>query len=427
MQKNKTQLFSLSLFLLFLACFGNIFAQNNLNQPYSRFGFGEVSSFSSHPYMSSLGGLSQTVRKDNILNSENPASFSAINSNSFVFDMGFFGEIARLKTSGLQASTEGVANISHIAFGFPIVRNYKMSFGIMPYSQVDYESVETITTTNLGREKRTHEGSGGINKVYWGHGVKITENLSVGANINLLFGKINKMSSLEFLDSTYFRNSMHKNVISIADVTGSIGAQYQIPIKENHRITLGATYDLPMKFKASVDELRYAYSTSTLFSDDTVINDNAKKDIKLPQAIAAGISYERINKWMVGFDMKYTNWSDYTFLDESTDNRKDNFYAALGGELKGNLSAMNYWNRISWRGGVHFENAKYVIDNNNIDDIGFHLGASFPMRKSRSVFNLSFMYGILGTTSSGLVQKDYMKIGISFSTSDRWFVRRKYD
>ena len=426
MQKNKTQIVVISLFLMSLICFGHISAQNNLNTPYSGLGIGDVKTDILHPYNNSLGGLSQTLRNDNMLNPFNPASYTAIKMNSFVFDMGFSGEIARMKTNSVQGNTEGTANISHIYFGFPIIEKYKMSFGLMPYSNTNYISTNTAEDPVYGRIKRVYEGFGGINQIYWGHGVQIAKNLSVGANVNFLFGTVHNMSSSEFLDSAYthFFNPCIDKSTSVADLSGSVGVQYQLPVKETHLFSFGLTYDIPAKFKASYSEFMYSYKSSSF---DSSFYEESQRDIKLPQSINAGIAYEKINKWMVGVDVKYTNWDNHLFLGESPDNKTDNFYTALGGELKGNLSSIKYWNRISWRGGVHFENAKYVINNNNIDDIGFHLGASFPMRKSRSAFNISFMYGILGTTSNDLIKKDYMKIGVSFSAGDRWFVRRKYD
>ena len=63
--------------------------QNGINSPFSQFGIGELKTLYSHPYTGSMGGLAYTVRKNNIINFANPASYTAIDSNSFVFDMGF--------------------------------------------------------------------------------------------------------------------------------------------------------------------------------------------------------------------------------------------------------------------------------------------------------------------------------------------------
>ena len=423
MQKTRTNLFLFSTILLLSISFGNVSAQNSLNSPYSRFGFGEISALSMHPYNNSMGGLSQAIRSDNMLNPQNPASFSEIKSGSFIFDMGFLGEMSRLKANGQQSKTEGVANISHISFGFPILSKYKMSFGLMPFSQVEYSSSQTNVRDSLGRVKESFSGTGGVNKIYWGHGVQITKGLSVGTNINLLFGKTDKTAAIEFLDSTMYRNVHKKDIINVSDFTGSLGAQYRFSIKEKNQLTLGITYTPSIKFNASVDEMRYSYSSTGV---DTSVNDNVKKSIRMPQSIAAGIAYEQKNKWLVGFDITYTEWSKHLFLDEPLEFKKDNFLMSLGGELKGDLSAMKYWNRISWRGGAHLESAKYVVDNQNVDDMGVHLGASFPIRRARSMISLSLMYGKLGG-AEGLIQRDYFKIGVSFSACDRWFMQRKFD
>ena len=78
------------LFVLLLSITLPILAQTGVNSPYSQFGVGELKTFYFHPYTNSMGGLSYTIRKNNIINNSNPASYTAMDSNSFVFDM-FFG------------------------------------------------------------------------------------------------------------------------------------------------------------------------------------------------------------------------------------------------------------------------------------------------------------------------------------------------
>ena len=60
-------------------------------------------------------------------------------------------------------------------------------------------------------------------------------------------------------------------------------------------------------------------------------------------------------------------------------------------------------------------------------DIGVSLGLGLPVGGSASSINVGFELGKRGTTTAGLVQENYYNIYVSFSLSERWFIKRKYD
>ena len=85
MKMNNKRNKALMLLVLWAVAF-SVSAQNGLNLPYSQFGVGDLKAFYSHPYINSMGGLSYTLRKNNVINNNNhiPQKISSILSSSLL-------------------------------------------------------------------------------------------------------------------------------------------------------------------------------------------------------------------------------------------------------------------------------------------------------------------------------------------------------
>ena len=90
------------------------FAQTaGTNSSYSRFGLGLLHD-QSHGFSKSMGGAAIGVRIGNVVNTANPASYSAIDSLSLIFDVGYLNSFVEgtvvteelLKASGLVKKLE---------------------------------------------------------------------------------------------------------------------------------------------------------------------------------------------------------------------------------------------------------------------------------------------------------------------------------
>ena len=108
----------------------------------------------------------------------------------------------------------------------------------------------------------------------------------------------------------------------------------------------------------------------------------------------------------------------------------DNYRLALGFQLLGDKSASNYLRRITYSAGLHYESGRLALqltDNSDyqLNEWGCGIGMSLPMRKGRSVLNLSVGYTSFGTID--LLRRDALTIGISIGSCESWFVKRKFN
>ncbi len=422
-----------------------IVAQNGINSPYSQFGVGELKTSFSHPYTNSMGGLSYTIRNNNMINSYNPASYTSIDSNSFVFDMGFGFDFITLSNKN-ESLYDADGALTHIMFGLPLTRWWKTSIGILPFSEVSY-----ITTANKFMlengdslfSQTIFDGTGGITKLFWGHAFRITKNLSVGFNANYLFGKQTRAITYQFPDSSYFVNSRKLKETQINNLSFDFGLQYYHEINSDYTLGLGLVYSLPLKWKVKDKSVVYTFASSSVsdYVRDTVVPlAEYKSTLELPSVIGLGISITRNESWMLGIDATYSSWSMPKYTENTNTNifgnwsafdYKESFKFSLGGEKKSDRSATKYYERMSYRAGLHYEYGKLSVLNQNTGDFeimnefGVHAGISFPVRRMKSVINLTFQWSTLGIED--ILKKNYFQIGVSFSTSDTWFKKRKYE
>ena len=433
------------LLLLLLAIMNPVFGQNGINSPFSQFGVGELKTFYSHPYTASMGGLSYTIRKNNVINTANPASYTAIDSNSFVFDMGFGFDFITLENSE-KSFYDADAALTHILLGIPLTKWWRTSFGIQPFSEVSYMTTKNLYEVENGDSlfsQSVFDGTGGITKLYWGHAFKITEDLSLGFNANYMFGKETRAITFMFPDSTYMLNSRKLKETNISNFTFDFGLQYSHSLNEQYTLGVGLTYSLPMQLSVTDQSVEYTFlRKGTLeYARDTISPFNEyESTLEMPTVVGLGLSIIRNNKWMIGLDATYSEWSMPKYVENTSNNifgKWDAFeYSqslrfALGGEKMGDHFSNSYLGKMSFRAGMHFEQGKLQILNQTegdyemMNDFGVHVGLSFPVRKMKSLINISFQWGFYGVED--ILKKNYAQIGISLSTSDTWFKKQKYD
>jgi hypothetical protein len=68
-----------------------------------------------------------------------------------------------------------------------------------------------------------------------------------------------------------------------------------------------------------------------------------------------------------------------------------------------------------------------IIKNNAIDSKSINFGFGIPVRRERSMINLAFEIGKLGTTNNDLIKENYGILHINFTLSDVWFQKAKYE
>lgn len=412
--------------LLFSVIGGAVLAQNNPSSPYTRYGLGSLSNRNTI-FCSSMGGLSQAVQMPYVINSGNPASYNSIDTLGFLLDGSLIATFLNSKTETSQQSSNN-SSLGYFNVGFTVVKGWKTVIGIQPFSDVGYKITTAGTDNVLGKYTYNYIGDGGLTQAYWGNSLRIMRGLSVGLNTSYLFGTISRQRVQEFENMTVLGlDSKNKTYIRGFNFLG--GVQYKKELKNDYYFILGATAGLSSSISATDDIFTTTFIRNTVgthITKDTVENYNNKDGkIVLPFVAGGGVSFGKTDKFMIGADMNWQNWSKYTIFDQN-DSLSDSYQIAVGGVFVPNSQSQNFLKKIRYRAGFRFQQSYLDLKNTNINEFGINFGVSIPIKK-KSSFNIGLEYGERGTISNNLIKESFTRISIGFQLWDNMYVRRKLD
>ena len=147
------------LFIILIGFLTTVKAQDN--RQYSMYGYGLLSdrATSMQRQMGSVGYAMHSGRQINVMN---PASYAAIDSLTFLFDIGADMSVIWQKQDDIKENRFG-GGLDYITMQFPIWKYIGASIGLVPYSYVGYAFGNKIEHGAM-----TNQGEGGINQAYLG-------------------------------------------------------------------------------------------------------------------------------------------------------------------------------------------------------------------------------------------------------------------
>jgi hypothetical protein len=403
--------------------------QIQINSPYTRYGVGSLVENGMDPRITGMGGLYYGLRGNNLINTANPASYSAFDSVSFIFDGGIFGMITSLKTS--QQSDQGdYISLSHLMFGFPLTRWWKTSLGILPFSYVGYDIYVNEELEGFPDVEYVYKGSGGYNQLYWGNAFPIGKKLSIGFNVKYMFGAINRSRGISFPDSIEVKNTYIRGSVRPSDIYGEIGVQYKAKLPKDLFLVVGGVFGPQVDINTKASYLVTTYFgdiNSVQYSYDTIeYSLNTKGSFTLPIRTGAGFTVGKAGKWLAGADFLWQNWEKYTYFGMS-DSLKNRWNIAIGGEYIPDGSVMGtYFQKVSYRAGFHYGETPLYFNGQHLNEFGMSFGLGLPIKKSKSMVNMSVSVGKRGTIQYGLIQENFIRFTIGVNVFENWFFKSKY-
>ena len=413
----------LSILLLLIIGLGQVaLAQNN--RQYSMYGYGLLSdrATSMQRQMGSIGYAMHSGRQINVMN---PASYAAIDSLTFLFDLGADMTILWQKENDVKQNSFG-GGLDYITMQFPIWKYIGASIGLVPYSYVGYSFGSEIQHGAM-----TNQGQGGINQAYLGV-AGTYGGFSLGFNVAYSFGNIinDVFSSPETTGQTLF-----EHVMQIRDWDLVIGAQYTTKITQNERLNLGVTFSP----KKSIHGQTWATIQETTHESvaDTVAYMNMGGNYYTPLSIGAGVglSHERISRWMVEVDFTYQQWSKakYSPLYSLADpdnlvfqgmnfNNRTRF--AIGGEFVPKIRG-SYMQRVAYRAGLYYNNDYLNIQGNKIKEYGVTCGLGLNTPEGKTMINVGFEWKHRQGTPNPLITENFFNITLGINFNELWFWQRK--
>jgi len=419
--------------VLFILVFASIQinAQTRVSSPYSRYGIGDLQ-LNSQAWSMSMGGIGLAYRNPNTVNFSNPASYTAFDTTSFVFETNVVSNFSELTTSSLSQKSN-YTTLGYMLFGFRVNRWWAASIGLLPYSNVGYKISDEESIANIGRIDYLYQGYGGINRFYIGNSFKLFKNLSIGFNSSYLFGTLNKIRTASFPDSANYFSTKITNITNVNDFLFNYGLQFNHKIVKDLSVNIGLVFGNSQKINVHNDTLAETVISANGYDyvKDTVkyVVGN-KGHLLIPQNIGGGIMICKGEQFLLGVDYMTQNWSDYTSF-ENRDSLKNSSQLSIGGQFipknPNTIGKTSYFNRINYRLGYRYSKTYLQLHNNQLTEQAICIGFGFPLKRTKSTINLGVEYGTRGSTEQNLIEERFIKVSLSFGIKEWWFVRHKYD
>ena len=420
MSTHKSVLYTFFIAALFIGTLP-LHAQSNIDSPYSRYAYGTLDNHTIGASRS-MGGIGYAIQSGKQINIKNPASYAAIDTLTFLCDFGVSLQFDYMKEGSLKEHRTNWS-FEYFALQFPLARWLATSIGVLPFSTVGYDYTGGIKN---GTVRQTGEGS--INQAYIGLGAYLFKGFTLGVNVNYLFGEItNSSTSISNIDAT--NATVFDNTLNISDYRIDIGLQYAIRINEKNRLTLGAVYTPSKKLlgKGYISGGNYNTSSgnTSYFQNDTI---KLKNGYSLPASYGAGISYTYDERLTIGADFTFQSWSKSKF-ENSTSYFNNYLNAAIGAEFLPQTYSNKFFQSVRYRAGLSvgrsYPLVKSSTGNNDLWETGVTLGAGIPMKRNKSIINITFGYTNRRTTPTRLVTENEFKISVGLTFNEMWFYKSR--
>ncbi len=418
-----------ALILLFITVLPiTIFGQGGINSPYSMMGIGDLTGKDFGRNIA-MGNVMSPLISPVQLNAENPASYSLLSLNTFIFEFGMNTKFYQLNNDKNKFSNV-TGNISYIAAGFPITKWLKTGVGLKPISSVGYQINELEEINSDYSVHTNYKGKGGVNSFYMDNSVAITKDISLGLKLSYIFGTLDKDKQVI---SNHAKGSKSASVISEFNhanfdaVAVGFGAHLHKSISSNVILNVGASYNTKTKLDGSYDRLAVLLVEKLNEESfvDTITHLYKNNEIlSLPMSYSVGASVVLNEKLELAADYKIEDWTDCEMFGKNQNFNKNEQYN-FGLEYIPSINSTKFLNVVKYRAGFSFNNSYLNVQNKQLKQFTASLGFGLPLRRF-AIVNLSGSYSRRYVPGLDIIKEDIFQIHLNFSFKGTWFIKSKF-
>lgn len=433
------------LFVFFMTICVLSFAQDGTYgaySPYSIYGVGDISKEGT-AYNKSMGGVGIATRNRRFINYLNPAAVTARDSLAFMADFGI-SEKNTLYRQGDIKSAKNTFNIYDLILSFPIWRSSAFMVGITPFSDVGYDFSRVETDKNIigntGNITYSSYGKGSVYQAFIGAGATFWKRLSVGAEMIYYFGNIDKVTNMDYTNSSYRSvNSGHD--LTMRGVTGKFGLQYEQRLGGNVSMIVGATYRMKTNVKGYSTSYRFANQSSVSDTLSYKVDTLAYSNVGFGDELGVGLSIKGGEQWSVEFNYLRSDWTKSGFESvggfssvSSRPNTQNAVFSStvsqsfrVGFELVPNRNDIRYYfKRCSYRAGFYYDKSYYKLNGENVNNMGITIGVTLPVFRWYNGISIGVDFGQRASTRNNMIREQYVMFNLGFNIHDIWFQKTQY-
>lgn len=406
--------------------------------PYSQYGLGSLSD-QSVGFNRGMGGVAYGLRNGKYVNMLNPASYSAVDSLTMLFDAGVTGQISNFKEGGKSLNAK-TGNFDYAVAAFRLFPRIGLALGVVPYSNIGYSFTHTNTIGSPSEgstttSTQTYAGDGGFSQFFVGAGWQITKNLSVGVNVSYFWGRYSKTIQMS-TNQTAANVETRSYDTSVSSYKLDFGAQWQQPLNNTDLLTVGATVGLGHKLGADADlQIINSNSSNSAVTSTTLTVGDA---LSIPFTMGVGASVIHKRSLTVAADYTLQKWNS---LDYPVFNNMEGSYSLQNGYYKDRHKmaagvdwlpkplGRKFYQLIHYRMGVSYATPYYKIGTQDgPGELAVSAGFGIPIYNTwnnRSTLNISAQW--VRSMGCDLIKENQFRINIGLTFNERWFAKWKVD
>lgn len=397
--------------------------------PYSRYGYGALGAEGTAGNRA-LGGLSVALRDAMITNPGNPASYTSVDSLTFIFDVGVSARYAFLK-EGNNSDKRLLGNLDYITMLYPLGKRMAMSAGIIPLHSTGYRFGGSAPIGAEGQSGdsfvRIYSGEGTYNQLYLGLAGLTFGGLHLGVNTSFIFGHTSHRREVLY-NSQGALNRVNTNNLHLKAFKLDLGTQYELQLDstKGKSLVVGATFSPRYSYKNELTQTQSQHTTGSNTLSDVTLK-TRKGTYTAPMHLGFGLSYRKAEHYMYGLDLRYAAWGKAKF-EELQAKFQDTWRIALAGEWTPNARARSPWKRAKYRAGLWTSNSYIQIPNasqagqfSGYREYGASVGLALPLVDRRSAINFSLDYKWLNPTQKFMITEHYIGVTLGVIFNEGWF------
>ena len=418
--------------LLAASCAG-AWSQSSTNSPYTRYGLGDTydMSFSNN---AAMGGVGYALRSGLHINPMNPASYTTVDSLSFMFDTGMTLKSSNFEEGNYKSNAKN-ASFDYLAMQFRLHPRLGMAVAYTPYSTVGFNLTRTKAIENSDVSiSNNFYGDGNLQQIMAGLGFKILDNLSVGVNAAYLFGKL-EYQTVATLSNGGDMSVIYNN-LTVASYNVNFGLQYTQKINKDNALTLGLAYTLGHDLNATdihgIQVANNSSSTTTGGSYSVVTEERTENGYGIPHTFGGGLAWQYKKNLTVEADYTLQKWEGVKY-DNRTDRYMNRSKVAFGVEYLPKEYGKNYLTRIRYRAGAHYSTPYLKTPSDNphsawVDgpkEYGVSVGFGLPLNlyQQSSTLSVTGEYVHVSPSAKGLLSENRFMIKLGLTFDERWFMK----
>jgi hypothetical protein len=178
-------------------------------------------------------------------------------------------------------------------------------------------------------------------------------------------------------------------------------------------------------------DLLATYNKGVIGSDSSNLQSpqGTERYLSLPNSYGVGVSLTHNQKFTWVADYRYQDWSalrsknvypgqDYSIASSER--------GSLGFEISRKKNFYNSKVELSYfQSGVYYGNSYLQINGEQIKDMGVTAGFGVNSLKTPLAYNITFQYGIKGTTKNNLIRQNYVNVTFLINYGSIWYTKGK--